>query len=202
MKEWITGRITDIRTKTKGMNPGERREYIIHYYWHYFLLAGIALGLSILLAYHIFFGQRTVLFQCVAVNQEINYQRDRRVSADFASWLGVGEKRVVFDCDYNISYGDVLLPETNESSYEKFFLNWSVHELDAVIMPESFYQYCLRQGGEFARVIPITDEETAERLGLIIDESDPLLLGLPSDSRHLDMGERFIEFVGLSQLSI
>lgn len=195
MKEWIRNKILDVRKKTQGMSVQAKGAYILHYYWHYFLLAGMALGLLVLLIYHIFWGRRPTLFLCAAVNQEIDYQRDREVGAEFAAYAGVKKDRVIFDSDYNISYDDVQFPEANESSYEKFFLNWSVHKLDAVILTESFYRYCLRQGGDFSRVVPLTDEKVLEKLGLYADAKDPLFLAIPADSEHPKMGEAFLKYL-------
>lgn len=101
---------------------------------------------------------------------------------------------MVFDSDYLLSYDDVQLSEANESSYEKFFLNWHVHEIDAMIMPKSFYEYCKRQGGEFQETIEL-EEQMANKLGFRMPDGEKLLLCLPSDSRHLETGEKFIEFV-------
>ena len=56
----------------KGMSPKEKRAYICRYYWHYFLIGGIILGLVILLIYHLTLGNQKPVFQCVAVNQEID----------------------------------------------------------------------------------------------------------------------------------
>ena len=61
----------------------------MEYCRHYFLIGGIILGLVILLIYHLTLGNKKPVFQCVAVNQEIDLNRDSKVSADFADYLGV-----------------------------------------------------------------------------------------------------------------
>lgn len=191
MKEWFS----KIKQKMKGMSPKEKRAYIRRYYWHYFLIGGIILGLVILLIYHLTLGNQKPVFQCVAVNQEIDLNRDSKVSADFADYLGVKADRVVFDSDYLISYDDVQIPEANESSYEKFFLNWHVHELDAMIIPESFYEYCQRQGGEFSETVELSDRSVLDKLGLRKPEDEKLLLCIPSDAKHPEEGKKFIEYI-------
>ena len=191
MKKWISR----IKQNTEGMNPKEKRAYIRQYYWHYFLIGGIILALLILLVYHLAFGNKKPVFQCVVVNQTIDYSRDEKISAGFAQTLGVKEDRVVFDSDYLLSYDDVQLPEANESSYEKFFLNWHVHELDAMIIPESFYEYCQRQGGEFTETVELNDPAVLDKLGLREPEDDKLLLCIPSDSKHKEEGKKFMEYV-------
>ena len=135
------------------------------------------------------------MFQCVAVNQEIDYSRDAKVSSEFAQYLGVKPDKVIFDSDYVISYDDVEMKEANESSYEKFFLNWHVHKLDAIIMPESFENYCKRQGGEFTQVLELNDQAVLDKLGLHMPENEKLLLCIPSDSEHLEEAQRFVEYV-------
>ena len=191
MKEWFSR----IQQKMEGMTPKEKRAYICQYYWHYFLIGGIILGLVILLIYHLTVGNKKPIFQCVVVNQEIDLNRDSKVSADFADYLSVKADRVVFDSDYLVSYDDVQSPEANESSYEKFFLNWHVHELDAMIIPESFYEYCQRQGGEFSETVELSDQAVLDKLGLQKPEDEKLLLCIPSDTKHQEEGDKFIEYV-------
>ena len=66
---------------------------------------------------------------------------------NFSKASGIDVNRMDINSDYNISYGDMHLEGINESSYEKFFLKWQNGELDAVILPESFYEYCKELGG-------------------------------------------------------
>ena len=93
------------------------------------------------------------------------------------------------------------IPEANESSYEKFFLNWHVHELDAMIIPESFYEYCQRQGGEFSETVELSDQSVLDKLlvevglGLRKPEDEKLLLCIPSDAKHPEEGKKFIEYI-------
>lgn len=187
--------LSEIQQKTEGMSAREKCRYIAEYYWHYFLIGGIFLGLLVLLLYHFTAGDKKPVFQCVAVNQEIDHSRDRRVEEEFAQYLGVDAEKIVFDSDYLISYDDVQLTEANESSYEKFFLNWQVHELDAVIMPESFCKYCKRQGGEFSEMVELSDLSVLDTLGLQKPEAEKLFLCIPSDARHMEVAEKFVEYV-------
>ncbi len=149
VRQWIE----DIRTKTKDMDRGHAVEYVLNYYWYHILLGAIALGLLILLIYHVFWGKnQKPEFTCVIVNQEVDFSRDARMAEEFSAFSGIKKKKCSIDSDYLISYGDVELPEANESSYEKFFFNWSSGSIDAVAMPESFYKYCLELGGVFCDV--------------------------------------------------
>ena len=116
------------------------------------------------------------------------------------------------------SYEDVQLPEANESSYEKFFFNWSSGAIDAIILPESFYEYCLSLGGEFLDLGEMDSGEIqipaelaypgAEEDGLAVrvkgtvlekwlqmDESDPLLLVFPVEGKHREQSRQFLEYV-------
>lgn len=178
-----------------GMTARQKAEHIGRYYWYHILLACLALGLLVLLIYHLTWGRRETVFTCAVVNQQIDYQRDARVSAEFASVLGADEDEVVFDSDYQISYGSVRMEATKTSTYEKFFMGWAVHELDAAIMPLSFRDFCEKQGGEFAECIELTDERILDRLGLVNPEHDPLVLVLPADSKHPEAGRRFLRYV-------
>lgn len=87
------------------------------------------------------------------------------------------------------------IPEANESSYEKFFLNWHVHELDTMIIPESFYEYCQRQGGEFSETVELSDQSVLDKLGFRKPEDEKLLLCIPSDAKHPEEGKKFIEYI-------
>lgn len=149
VRQWIE----DIRTKTKDMDREHAAEYVLNYYWYHILLGAIALGLLILLIYHVFWGRnQKPEFTCVIVNQEVNFSRDARMAEQFSAFSGIREKKCSIDSDYLISYDEVELPEANESSYEKFFFNWSSGVIDAVVMPESFYKYCLELGGAFCNL--------------------------------------------------
>lgn len=190
--------LCEIQQKTEGMSTREKFFYIAEYYWHYFLIGGVLLGLLVLLFYHFTAGDKKPVFQCVVVNQEIDYSRDSRIEAEFAGYLGIDADKIVFDSDYLISYDDVQLTEANESSYEKFFLNWQVHELDAVIMPESFCEYCERQGGEFCEMVELSDQSVLDMLGLQKPEIEKLFLCIPSDAKHMEVAEEFVEYVSQS----
>ena len=76
------------------------------------------------------------------VNQRVDYERDERLASAFAEASGIAEEGILVDSDYVFSYEGVQLEAANESSYEKFFFHWGSGELDAVLMPESFYRYC------------------------------------------------------------
>ncbi len=148
VKKWVD----DIREKTKGMGWEGRAEYVMAYYWYHILLTALFLGLCILLAYHIGWGNRKMDFSLVLVNQEVDFARDKALAKDFAQHSGIRERRISVDSDYLISYGGVELEGINESSYEKFFFNWMSGSIDGAVMPKSFARYCKSQNGEFAEV--------------------------------------------------
>lgn len=214
VKKWIT----DIREKTADMNREQAVEYVFTYYWYHMLLAAAALGLIILLIYHIGWGKQRTDFACVMVNQQIDRERDERLAQAFADAAGMDAKAVSVDSDYQISYGDVELEGVMESSYEKFFFNWSAGKIDAVLMPESFYKYCRAQGGSYAdtgelageketevspgkffedggKITGIYAAQTALAEYVIIDENDPLLCVFLPESRHEEANRDFVRFV-------
>lgn len=216
MRKWLE----DIRTKTKDMNREQAMEYVLMYYWYHILLGTAAMGLIILLIYHIGWGKnRKPDFTCVIVNQEVDFSRDAEIAEEFAAFSGIKTNKLSIDSDYLISYGDVQLPEANESSYEKFFFNWSSGVIDVMILPESFYEYCLDLGGEFCDFREMLPEEKLaqpeERMNrepgqeykginiegtvlegyLKMEEEDPMVLVVPAEMKHKELSRKFLEYV-------
>ena len=214
--------ITDIREKTKDMSREQVFEYIRNYYWYHILIICLLFGLLILVIYHIGWGDRKKDFYCARVNQRIDFDRDRQIAQDFASESGIKEKRISVNSDYLISYPGNELEEINESSYEKFFFNWAKGDIDAVIMTESFYRYCLEQEGEFMDLKSWIEEGGMDAAALIEDsvlyeeqgsfpalyinktclsdlvedgEEDPVLLAFPKASDHGKNGRKFFDYV-------
>ena len=190
MKKWIA----DIKEKTKDMDRSQTIEYICNYSWYHILLGLILLGLVLLLTYHIGWGDQKKDFTCVIVNQEIDFSRDREIREGFSEFSGLDQKKINIDSDYQISYTGKELEGVNESSYEKFFFNWSAGETDAMIIPESFYEYCLLQNGEFAEDrIYIKDTWLKD---ILRDSSDdPVLLVFAEETKHRENCISFMEFV-------
>lgn len=172
--KYVAGKwIEDIREKTRDMSREQAAEYVLTYYWYHILLGGIVLGLVILLVYHIGWGDRRKEFTCVLVNQEVDYTRDAQMAEELAGVLGLDPGKLAVDSDYLISYHDVELEGANESSYEKFFFNWSAGVIDAMVMPESFYEYCLELDGAFLDLGELALEEGTESdLGRLLEEQE------------------------------
>lgn len=221
MQEWLQ----DIREKTKNMDRKEKIDYVLQYYWHYLLGVGAVIALIFFVIYHSLYGQKDKVFTCILVNQEIDSKRDGQIQSDFAKFLNVEEDKICVDSNYLISYGNVQLEGINESSYEKFFFNWSVNELDAIIMPESFYKYCIENGGEFLPLNSLLDVETLKQRGLNIyedqgiavglrlentdfftearlhqplvekEQEEPLLLAFPNNTKHKEHCAIFLQFI-------
>lgn len=212
IREWAE----DIRTKTKDMGRGQKAEYVLHYYWYHILLSVLSLGILTLGIYHVTWGRKTVDFSLVFVNQDINYERDSEICKEFAAASGIREKGIQIDSDYLLSYDAVRLDGVNESSYEKFFFNWSYGRIDAMVIPKSFYAYCKRQGGEYTDPIDLLpaaaklpaaslfwDGETCAGIyadGLYIqnklkqDKRDPYILVFPAQIRHTNSAVKFLEY--------
>lgn len=214
IRKWMN----DIREKTENMNREQTAEYVFSYYWYHMLLAAIAFGLLILVIYHIGWGDKEKDFTCVLVNQQIDYERDESLEEAFQEVAGMKKKKVEVDSDYLISYGNVQLEDANESSYEKFFFNWMAGEVDAVLMPESFYDFCNKQGGTYTKIEEMLGSEEiaeaeefiyqdqGENVGIYVEdtllsdyivseENDPVLLVFPADSKHKEAGKTFARFV-------
>lgn len=190
MKSWIG----DIREKTAGMDRSRKIEYIAGYYWYHILIGCILLGLLVLFIYHIGWGDRRKEFTCVIINQTVDYERDHELAERFGIFAGMDGQDILVDSDYQISYGDKRFEGIKESSYEKFFLNWQTGELDAMVMPESFYEFCSASGGEFMdERIPLG--ATCLDGVLQEEEDDAVFLVFAADTTHGKACELFREFL-------
>ena len=139
--------LNDIREKTEGMSRQDKVSYILTYYWYHMLIIFSVLALIVIFIVH-YATYKKPEFTCVMVNQQIDTQRDNQMTEEYAKFSKMDPKRIEINSNYNFSYGDLKLADVNESSNEKFFLQWRNNELDAVIMTESFYEYCKEVGGE------------------------------------------------------
>ena len=199
----------EIRQNTAGMKRIDKAEYILTYYWYHILGVIVAICMILFLIIHFGFREDRPLFTCVLVNQEINFDRDWRMEKNFSKASGIDVNRMDINSDYNISYGDMHLEGINESSYEKFFLKWQNGELDAVILPESFYEYCKELGGIFKSL----EEWNTEDLMLYEDggavevkdtrlsdylkneTGEKLLLAFPDTGQHENECKAFLDFI-------
>ena len=205
-------RVDDYKRNTEHMGRAEKLDYTVTYYWYHMLGILAAAGIGIFLITHIAFAKERPEFTCVLVNQEIDYDRDERMEERIADYAGLEEDEIVFDSDFQISYRDVQMTGANESSYEKFFFKWNNEELDAVIMPESFYRYCKELGGSFRDLdgfgvdgLPLY-EDAGRRSGVYIERTrlapelanktgEPLLLVFPSTGLHEENCGVFLHYI-------
>ena len=205
MRSLIHQRMLEIAEKTAGMSRKQKIEYVLTYYWYHLLGMAVVTGLCILLVYHLIDLRNRPVFNCVIVNQEIDLQRDDRLEAEFAAYLGEKPERIHFDSDYQISYGKVQLEDVNEASYEKFFLNWSVSEMDVMILPESFYEYCLMHVGDFSYVTVLDGQEIMEWMELRTavgeqGKEEKLILAIPADSKRMENAQAFLDFADVIKI--
>lgn len=194
----------DIREKTSGMSRKEAVFYIVTYYWYVMLAVVSVAALILLFVLHYGFGNKKPLFTCVIVNQEVDRARDLSLRDAFAKEAGIPEAQVVIDSGYQFSYGQFRMQGVNESSYEKFFFQWGNHEIDAVILSESFYQHCKEMGGRF---YPVTREEAGgmelyqdEGQGMAVvlgtgQKDEKLLLAFPVSAEREEMRKQFLRFI-------
>lgn len=145
MKEYIA----EIKEKTSGMSKKEVCIYVMEYYWYHILGITATIALVLLFVSHYASGNEKPAFTCVLINQETGIEEAQEMAKDFAISSGLPEKQVIISPDYTFSYGNVLLEGVNESSYEKFFFQLGNNEIDAIVMPESFYLYIREMGGMF-----------------------------------------------------
>lgn len=217
MIRWWKGIFKDIREKTADMSREQKLEYIAAYYWYHILFVVVFLFLIILLIRHLFFGEPPKVFTCVMINQAIDYERDERLTEDFASASGIPREEISIDSNYVFSYAGKQLEGTNDSSYDKFFFRLGGGELDAAIMPESFYRYCMDLEYEFADLGEMLTKEQqcswqeelletkgicngiyAEKLPLMKylnqEEEDPVILVFFPNGENLEVNRTFWEF--------
>lgn len=183
-----------IQKITEGMSRRQKTEYILQYYWHYFLMAALAGGLVCLLTFHLTAGKPGEIFRCALADQGADRLRDECMAEAFASFLENTSELLIFDSDYQINYDD---PETviNESDYEKFFLNWKYGEIDGAVMTESFLEYCMEMGGEIRGKTEIKDKEYMEKYGLHVPEGERLWAVSIQGCRHPEEADCFIEWI-------
>lgn len=201
----------NIRERTKYMTGRQRAEYVLTYYWYHILGIIACLALLVFLIVHFAFKEEKPEFTCVMVNQAIDYERDDKMEKAFSKAGGIDAKLLEMDSDYNISYGDTILEGANESSYEKFFFRWSNGELDAVVMPKSFLEYCISLGGEFAdlgdfdtgtltacrmngKAVGIEVEDT-RLAGYLKEDREELILVFPKEGKHRENCQKFLIFM-------
>lgn len=204
--------IREIRENTAGMSVRDKVEYILTYYWYHILGIAAAVGLVLFLIIHFGFREAPPLFTCAMVNQEINYERDGELEKAFSEASGIDPDRMDINSDFNISYGDTKLEGVNESSYEKFFFKWQNKELDAVILPESFYRYCREMGGTFrsiagwdtegmsvyeddGEITAVDVEDTLLAEYLDNETGERLLLAFPDSGEHEEVCRHFFDFI-------
>lgn len=192
MREWLRNKRADFRQKTASMDGRQKAEYILTYYWYHILLLLVVAGLFFLLVRHLFFREPPKEWTCVLVNQRVDYERDERLAADFAQSCGLRAEQILVDSDYVFSYDEVKLEAANESSYEKFFFQWYNGEMDAVLMPESFYQHCKKLEYDFADLGQMLGREQQEKW------DGQLLGGTKKEALYIE-GTRLASYVEQSQ---
>lgn len=187
----------------------------------WFLLFGAGIVVLMLSGWHFFGGRQPVEFQCVLVNQRTDFERDEILEEQFASYLGLPPGAVSVCSDYQFSYAGMKYEGVNESSYEKFFFNWSAGAIDAMLVPESLYRFCAEElEGEYRFLDEMLETSFYEKLcesgivcfhgtepvGIRADgttlsdkiqqrEDDPVILLFPKEGKHPEAGVRFLEMV-------
>lgn len=214
MKQWLKA----IQKQTYGMDRKQKWEYIQTYYWCHILGVCAGVALIIFLIYHLTYGMQKPEFHCVIVNQQTDYERDETVTDAFSEFTGIKPNTLLFDSGYCITYGTMATDQQTQSSYEKFFFGWSAQDLDAVVLPESFYQYCQEQDYTFLSIAQVSSEMPSQMLyidgcAIVLDQTafyrqaglaglntangeiEQLLLAFPSNSKHLETCKQFLKYV-------
>ena len=188
------------------MTKKEKLDHIWTYYWYHILGVAVISALIFLFVRHYAFGNKKPMFTCIIVNQETDTQQVESMAEAFAKAFDLPAEQVVISADYMFSYGDIHLEGVNESTYEKFFFQWRNKEIDAVILPESFYQYVKEMGGAFLELdetmtegfASYMDEQTCTAIVLNDDNaSEKVLLAFPETGQHWEECRKFLSFLRL-----
>ena len=188
------------------MTKKEKIDHIWTYYWYHILGVVVIIALIFLFVRHYAFGNQKPVFTCIFVNQAIETQQVNEMTEAFAKAFDLPAEQVAISADYMFSYGDVHLEGVNESTYEKFFFQWRNKELDAVILPESFYWHVKEMGGAFRELdetmmegfTPYMDETKC--MAIVLDDangSEKALLAFPETGQHWEECGKFLSFLGL-----
>lgn len=222
IRQWIR----DIKEKTRDMAPAKRRDYIRQYYWHHMLLTVLGLGIFLLFFWHLLWERKNVEFQCVLVNQQTDFEREESMEKEVAACLGLQPEQVRVNSDYQFSYGKVKHEGVNESSYEKFFFQWASGEMDAMLVPESFFRFCVEElSVDFYPIdemvsVPLYESFCENGLVYFQDkkpagiyaaktifspmipqtEGEPVLLLFPREGKHRESSAHFLE-MAISRLA-
>ncbi len=202
------GIIKNIKEQTKNMDAKEKFDYIRTYYWYHILGICAFVFLVIFLIRHFAFPEEKPLFTCALVNQQIDQDRDESLQNNFAENSGISKKQIVFDSDYVISYDGSKKEGNNESSFDKFFFQWSGGELDAVVMDKDFLEYCIDVGGEFYQtedfdtgnltLCQVDGVSVIALGGTAFKESllgDDLVVAFPATGKHKEACQKFVDYL-------
>lgn len=148
------------KEKTAQMTKEEKINYIIEYYLAFIIGAVLLLIAVIWLIFHFAFDEKEEGFNCALVNCAVE-ENSLELSDELTEFFGYEPKKkeAYFDIDYQIAYPGVDNEAADNSFYEKFFLNIRMEVLDAVIMPQSFMEYCNTVGHPFYDVYDVLDAE-------------------------------------------
>lgn len=148
------------KEKTAEMTKEQKINYIIEYYLAFIIGAFVLVIAIVWLVFHFVADDKEEGFNCALVNCAVE-GNSIELSDEMTKFFGYDpkEKEAYFDIDYQIAYPGVDNEAADNSFYEKFFLNIRMEVLDAVIMPQSFMEYCNTVGHPFYDVYDVLSEE-------------------------------------------
>ena len=165
------------------MSKKEKAEYIFTYYKAWMVTAVIVIAAIVwVLSRYVFSNSESVLNVALINGYMRLSDTDMSETLDEYFELDTTDMYTYFDTQYQLSYTGVENTAGDTSFYEKFFLNVRVGSLDAVIMPESFMEYCNSLEPIFADVTEILDEEQLDYW------EDYLVMGTDEDGNEYACG--------------
>lgn len=152
------------KEKTAEMTKEQKVQYVIDYYTGFIAGSVVVLIAICWLIYHFAFDNKEYGFNCALVNCSME-TGSSELSDRLTEYYGYNPRKETasFDSGYQIAYPGVDNEAADNSFYEKFFLNIRMEMLDAVIMPQSYMEYCNTVGHTFYDVYDVLDAEQIKK---------------------------------------
>ena len=90
MRDWIK----DIKEKTANMNKTATAMYVLTYYWYHILIFLAVFALIFIFIFH-YATNKTAIFTCAMVNQQVDTKRDELWTKEFAK--EIKDSQVIVD---------------------------------------------------------------------------------------------------------
>lgn len=161
--------LCDEKNEWDNMPFKDKISYILYNHTAGIVFGIFAICLIVGLGYHFIFNGNNCCFNLAVVNGYTS-ESDIKLSEKLDKVFGYdGSKEYTYvDTEYQVSYeyDEVNIENTaaDNSFYDKFFLNIRTGQIDAAIVPKSFFDYCNSLGNVFYDVEYVLSDEQSEKL--------------------------------------